>query len=183
MLELSQSIHSIKMKEYKSYQHNPPHLFIDNAKYFITVSTLGKHPYLKSENAKWSALNYLIKLLNVYHWELEDWVILDNHVHMMINAPEDSTSLSNVMNNFHRFTANWLSKHKIKRIGEKYFHNCWDTCITYEKLYFARLNLYMDESCKTWFCGIAGEMELWKLLLSFSKRSRRNRKACEKISI
>ena len=37
------------MDKYKTYIHNPPHLFIDNAKYFVTASTLGKHPYLKTD--------------------------------------------------------------------------------------------------------------------------------------
>ncbi|HEX37516.1 MAG TPA: hypothetical protein ENG70_01455 [Candidatus Cloacimonetes bacterium] len=141
---MTKTMHSkkrIKMEEtYKTYQHNPPHLFIPNAKYFVTSSTLGKYPYLKSEEAKWAALHYLIKSLDYFNWELEDWVILDNHIHIMINAPEDSTTLSQLFNNFHRFTANWLSKHHIKKLKEKYFHNYWDTCITYERSYFTRLH-------------------------------------------
>jgi len=129
------------MKEdYKKYQHNPPHLFIPNAKYFVTSSTLGKYPYLRSDDAKWATLHYLKKSLEYFNWELEDWVILDNHIHIMINAPEDSTTLSQLFKNFHRFTANWLSKHNIRKVREKYFHNFWDTCITYENSYFSRLH-------------------------------------------
>ena len=144
---------------YRKYQHNPPHLFITNAKYFVTSSTLGKYPYLQSEEAKQAALHYLTTSLNYFNWELEDWVILDNHIHIMINAPEDSTTLSQLVNNFHRFTANWLSKHNIKKVQDKYFHNYWDTCITFEKSYFSRLHYIWYNPVKH---GYVGSPEKWK---------------------
>ncbi len=147
----------MKIKKYKI--HNPPHLFIPNSKYFITVSTLGHHPYLETEEAKWATLEYLTKSLEVHHWELEDWVILDNHIHIMINAPDNAKSLSNVMNNFHKFTANWLSRNGIKKVEEKYFHNYWDKCITYEKSYFARLNYIWMNPVKH---GYVDSPEKWK---------------------
>ena len=144
---------------YKKYQHNPPHLFISNAKYFITASTLGKYRYLKSDAAKCAAYDYLTKSLDYFNWELEDWVILDNHIHIMVNAPEESATLSELMNNFHRFTANWLSKHNIRKVKEKYFHNYWDTCITFEKSYFTRLNYIWFNPVKH---GYVDSPEKWK---------------------
>lgn len=128
------------MEHRKYKKHNPPHLFIKNAKYFITASTLGRHSYLELDEAKRAVFKYLTKSLEQYNWELEDWVILNNHIHMMVNAPENAETLSDVMNNFHKFTANWLSRNGIKKKEEKYFHNYWDTCISYENSYFARLN-------------------------------------------
>lgn len=128
------------MEKYIEYIHNPPHLFKPNAKYFITSSTLDRYPYLKTDSAKDAALNYLTKSLEHYEWKLEDWVILDNHIHIMTSAPTKAETLSKVMKNFHRFTANWLSKNNVKKVKEKYFHNYWDTCITYENSYYARIN-------------------------------------------
>ncbi len=130
-----------------------------NAKYFITASTLGKHPYLKSDDAKYAAIYYLEKSLEKYNWEMEDWVILDNHIHIMVNAPENALTLSKVMNNFHRFTANWLSKNNIKKIDSKYFHNYWDTCITYDQAYFTRLNYIWYNPVKH---GYVKSPEEWK---------------------
>ena len=77
----------------------------------------------------------------------------------MINAPEDSTTLSQLVNNFHRFTTNWLSKHNIKKVQDKYFHNYWDTCITYEKSYFSRLHYIWYNPVKH---GYVGSPEKWK---------------------
>ncbi len=145
--------------EYKKYKNNPPHLFIENAKYFITASTLGKYPYLKSDDAKWAAIDYLSTSLEAYDWTMEDWVILDNHIHIMVNAPDDAKTLSKVMNNFHRFTANWLSKNNIKKIDGKYFHNYWDTCITYDNSYFTRINYIWYNPVKH---GYVETPEEWK---------------------
>ncbi|MBN2829473.1 MAG: transposase [Candidatus Cloacimonetes bacterium] len=133
---------------YKEYKHNPPHLFVPDAKYFITVSTLGRHRYLKSDSTKDATLAYLIQSIQHFNWNLADWVILDNHLHFMATAPENVKTLSDLMHNLTRFTANWLSSHNIPRIESKYFHNYWDTCITYEKSYFCRLNYIWNNPVK-----------------------------------
>lgn len=168
--------------EYKIYAHNPPHLFVPNAKYFVTASTLGRYRYLKSEEAKWAALKYLTKSLDHYKWKMEDWVILDNHIHIMVNAPNDALTLQNVMRNFHRFTANWLSKHKIKRIEEKYFHNYRDTSINYENSYFSRLNYIWFNPVKH---GYVESPEQWKFgsyYFRFKKESEEMKEQMKKYS-
>ncbi|MCF7885823.1 MAG: transposase [Candidatus Marinimicrobia bacterium] len=160
---------------YKTYQHNPPHLFRSNAKYFITGATYKKVHYLESNKAKKIFLKYLFKSFNHYNWQIEDWVVLDNHYHLMANAPKNADSLSQVINNLHRFASGALNKY-FPNIGQnmdctdcvsvklksdlinkthhpssstqsmhsknkpKKFHNYWDTCITYERSYFARLH-------------------------------------------
>lgn len=147
------------MAEHKTYIHNPPHLFVKNAKYFITSSTLGKYLYYKTDSSKRAILNYLTKSLRHHFWELEDWVILDNHIHFIANAPEKAATLTDVMCNFHRFSANWLAKNGIRKKAEKYFHNYWDTCLTYERSYFARLNYIWYNPVKH---GYVNSPEEWK---------------------
>ncbi len=133
---------------YKEYKHNPPHLFLADTKYFITTSTLGRYKYLGTKEAKDAILHYLVKTINHFNWILEDWVILDNHLHLMMTAPEDATNLPELMHNITRFSANWLSKHGVKKIERQYFHNYWDTCITYERSYYCRLNYIWNNPVK-----------------------------------
>ncbi len=126
---------------YKVYQHNPPHLFIPNAKYFITGATYLKKDFLASENGKIKLLDSIKKGGEKYLWILEDWVILDNHYHLMLNAPDKANTLSKMFNEVHKFTAIWLKKNFLELREEKrIFYNYWDSCITYEKSYFTRLN-------------------------------------------
>ena len=46
---------------FKKYEHNPPHLFVSNAKFFITASTYEKHPYFKTDESKEALQKYLFK--------------------------------------------------------------------------------------------------------------------------
>ena len=156
----TQSMQSKKREViYKEYKHNPPHLFRAGSKYFITSSTLDRHHYLKSDEAKTATLNILEKSFFHFNWKIEDWVILDNHIHIMVEASEHADTLPKVMNNFHKFTANWLSKNGIKKIKNKYFHNYWDTCITYQSSYLARLNYIWFNPVKH---GYVENPEYWK---------------------
>jgi len=152
-------------------------LFRANAKYFITASTLDKYPYLKTDSAKDAALTYLTKSLEHYEWKLEDWVILDNHIHMMTDVQKNAETLSEVMKNFHRFTANWLYRNNIKRIKDKYFHNYWDTCIDYENSYFARINYIWCNPVKH---GYVESPEKWKYS-SYYYRFQTNEEELEEI--
>ena len=95
----------------------------------------------------------------------------------MVDAPEDVETLAEVMKNFHRFTANWLSKNNIKKLAEKYFHNYWDTCITYEKSYFSRINYIRFNPVKH---GYVKRPENWKYG-SFYYRFKANKKEVEAI--
>ena len=150
---LTQSI-TLKFMDLKKYKDNPPHIFISGAKYFITGATYNKIKYFKSIEAKEAIKKYMLKSFSHYSWEIEDWVLLDNHYHVLANAPKSAVSLQNVIKNFHRFSALWIRKN-IKNINcvdaaltqsmhsknkLKIWYNYWDTCITFERSYFARLN-------------------------------------------
>ena len=80
-------------------------------------------------------------------WNIDDWVFLDDHHHLMLESPETEANgpmpktIAEFINNFHRFSALRIrsSYNDLKRI-KNIFYNYWDTCITYERSYFARLN-------------------------------------------
>ena len=131
----------MQVENYKVYTHNPPHLFIPKTKYFITGATYLKKHFLVSEEGKVKLLGSIKTGCEKYCWILEDWVILDNHYHLMMNTSDDVSALSKMFNEIHKFTAIWLKKNFLEFKKEKrIFYNYWDSCITYEKSYWARLN-------------------------------------------
>ncbi len=141
---------------YKSYPHNPPHLFRQNAKYFITGATYLKRRFLSQPECKLHLLHSITKGCKKYDWTLEDWVILDNHYHLMLQSPGSPETMSLLFNEIHKFTAIWLKKNiSILKNKGKIFHNYWDTCITYEKSYFARLNYIYFNPVKHGYVEIA----------------------------
>ena len=151
MYASSQTMHSkrpdsalqkmIMTEIFKKYDHAPPHLFKATATYFITGATYEKRHTLRSDAAKEKTVEYMFKSFAHFGWKIEDWVLLNNHYHLMARAPEDANTLANVINNFHKFSGNWIKKHvPLNPVPEKIWHNYWDTCITYENSYFARIN-------------------------------------------
>ena len=111
-------------------------------------------------NAKNATLEYLFKSFSHFGWNLEDWVLLDNHYHIMAEAPDQAETLSSAINNFHKFSALWIKKH-IQLLDDipKIWYNYWDTCITNEKAYFARLNYIWHNPVKHGYVENAGQ---WK---------------------
>ena len=148
------------METYKTYIHNPPHLFRPEAKYFITASTYRKQHLLTTDSAKEKLLHSIHKGFSDSNWTVEDWVILDNHYHLMVNAPEDPSSLGKIIQDIHKFTAIWM-KQNIQTLTtqRRIWYNYRDTCITYEHSYYARLNYIWHNPVKHDYVEGASE---WK---------------------
>jgi putative transposase len=68
-------------------------------------------------------------------------MVLHNHYHVIAESPDNANSLQGIVRDIHKFTAMWIKKHiqESTRL-EKIWWNYWDTCITYERSYFTRLN-------------------------------------------
>ena len=124
---------------YKIYPHNPPHLFRPNAIYMVTGSILYKKPLIDTPEKKQLICQTLFERAKLLSWELQAWAVLHNHYHFIGVAPENPLSLARLMREFHSITAIQLNKLD-KTPGRQVWQNYWDTCITYEKSYYARLH-------------------------------------------
>jgi putative transposase len=154
---------------YKTYKHNPPHLFRPHAKYFITAAIYRKHHLLRGDDVKHAVLEIMFESFNRHRWRIEEWVLLDNHYHLMADAPEDAMTLSRVINNFHRFSALKIKKNvNPASPSDPVWFNYFDTCITYEKSYFARLNYIWFNPVKH---GYVEKPEEWKFGSYFFKEN------------
>ena len=148
------------MEIYKTYKHNPAHLFRSNVKYFITGATYEKKYHIEEESAKQRLIESISKGFMDYHWKLEDWVILNNHYHLIVEAPGNAETLSGIMRDIHKFTAMWIKKNIISTKNvEKIWWNYWDTCLTFENSYNARLNYLWFNPVKH---GLVDKPEDWK---------------------
>ena len=166
-------------EKYKTYVHTPPHLYRPGAKYFITASTFARARIL-DDKVKEKLLQSLMEACRNYTWELEDWVILDNHYHIMVTSSEDRTNLSAFVNEYHKFTALFIKKNAITTTSlPKIFNNYWDTCITFEKSYYARLNYLYHNPVKHGYVKNA-EDYIWG---SYYHRYRRTKEYVEKLNI
>ena len=125
------------METYKTYPHSPPLLFRENAIYFITASTYKKVHHFESPVAKTFLRDSIFRAFGEAGWTIIDWVVLDNHYHLLANAPESPERLPKIIRDIHRFSATFLRKNELAINGTAHiWHNYWDTCLkTVEAFY------------------------------------------------
>jgi putative transposase len=124
---------------YKTYLHNPPHYFVPNAMYMVTGSILHKQHLLSENKRKEFFLNTLFEKASDFNWDLQAWAILNNHYHFIGKSPENAGTLPKLIQQVHSITAIQINRWD-NISGRRVWHNYWDTCLTYEKSYNARLH-------------------------------------------
>jgi len=124
---------------YRTYPHNPPHLFRPCAIYMVTGGTLYKRPFLNSDEKKAHFCYMLFEQALIYGWEIEAWAVLNNHYHFVAQAPEEAQNLKRFIQALHSGTARFFNRLD-GTPGRRVWYNYWDTCITYETSYLARLH-------------------------------------------
>ena len=124
---------------YINWHHCPAHLFKPGAVYIVTAGTFRKQKYFHTAERLDIVLTKLFEMAARYEWELQAWAVLANHYHFVAQAPESSSNLKQLIQAIHSQTA--------KRIntadhcsGRKVWYQYWDTCLTNESSYLARLH-------------------------------------------
>ena len=124
---------------YKIYPHNPPHYFVPNGMYLVTGSILYKQRLLFDNERKALVLRILLERAARWGWAMEAWSILENHYHFVSQAPDNPQTLEKFVRQTHSKTAVELNKLD-GTPGRKVWYNYWDTCITHETSYLARMH-------------------------------------------
>ena len=130
----------------KTYQHTPAHLLLDDTFYMITGAVYKKRKLLANDKAKESLLNAINYWIDRLNWKLVDWVILDNHYHLMAKSCKGK-DLPKLIQQIHRKSAteiNQINGFKVKPL----WYNYWDTCMRNKKDYFRRLNYILYNPVK-----------------------------------
>ena len=110
----------------------------------VTAGTYGKEHFFIA-NEKLKLLERLIfESLATYKWIPISWAIMSNHYHLILRSPEkDSQNLKNMIKSIHAKSAIELNRFDGKK-GRKIWFDYWDTCLTYENSYYARLKYDMN---------------------------------------
>jgi putative transposase len=79
-----------------------------------------------------------------------------NHYHFIASANEDAVSLRDFLQHLHSDSARELNK--LDRLsGRRVWYNFWDTKLTYERSYLARLNYAHQNAVKHGFVIVANQ--------------------------
>jgi len=104
----------------------------------VTAGTYRKQHLFRSRER----LAYLHDLLLAYAvdfgWQLQAWAVFSNHYHFVAISPPDANSLKLMLSKLHSDSGLKLNSEDAKQ-GRQVWFNYWDTRLTFEKSYLARL--------------------------------------------
>lgn len=109
----------------------------------VTGATYHKEHFFKTESSLDFLQTLLFDLAKKYGWLLEAWAIFSNHYHFLAQSPIDPSNLRKFITHFHASSARYLNKQQDSE-GRKVWHQYWDSQVTYQGSYIARLKYVMD---------------------------------------
>ncbi|HEX4351153.1 MAG TPA: hypothetical protein VH251_12235 [Verrucomicrobiae bacterium] len=132
------------------WPHAPTHQLAERGTYFVTGSTYDKTHHFRGANRLSVLHRGLLKVTKQFGWSLEAWAVFSNHYHFITHSPADATdgsSLRAMLGVLHVKTAGWINKLDNKP-GRQVWFNFWDTRLTHQRSYLARLNYVHQNAVK-----------------------------------
>ncbi len=140
----------------KDWPHAPLHRIDSAGIYMVTGATLHKAK-LFSTDMKLSLLeDNLLTLAKQHMWQLEAWAVFVNHYHFIARGHSDALPLDALLNQLHSDTARKLNDQD-QKAGREVWYNFWDTKLTFERSYLARLNYVHQNAVKHGFVYVANQ--------------------------
>src|SRR6266566_2045290 len=144
------------MSPIKDWPHAPIHRISSDGIYMVTGATLHKkHFFLTAE--KLGALEHeLLTLAKQYKWQLEAWAVFVNHYHFVARGQEKAAPLKKFLQHLHSNSARNINQTDDSP-GRTVWFNFWDTKLTYEHSYLARLNYVHQNAVKHGLVKVASQ--------------------------
>ena len=121
------------------WPHAPEHRLSEAGTYIVTAATFRKQAFF-SDGSKMRMLHSaLLTLSRDHEWTLEAWAVFPNHYHFVARSPANATGLKAFLRELHSRTARALNR-KDAAPGRKIWHDYWETRLTHQRSYLARLN-------------------------------------------
>ena len=123
----------------KPWPHAPVHRLDGLGAYMVTAGTYQKKHHLNASERLDLVERKLFECADEFGWELHAWPVLSNHYHFVARPIGNPHSLRRVTAKLHMTTSKLLNQLD-KTPGRRVWFQCWDSHITFERSYLARLN-------------------------------------------
>lgn len=98
----------------------------------------------------------LLQLAKQLGWQLEAWAVFSNHYHFVAHAQAGTEDLGNFVKRLYGQTANDLNR--LDGLSKRpVWYNFWDTQLTFEQSYLARLNYVHQNPVKHGLVPVANQ--------------------------
>ncbi len=132
------------------WPHAPTHQLSQRGTYFVTGSVYQKAHHFRGAKRLRVLQRGLLTVAEQFGWRLEAWAVFSNHYHFVAHSPldaNDAASLSPMLSLLHVKTAGWLNKLD-DAAARKVWFNYWETRLTHQQSYLARLNYVHQNAVK-----------------------------------
>lgn len=142
----------------KAWPHAPVHRLSSEGIYMITAATLYKRPFFSTPEKLTSLESDILTLAKLYSWQLEAWAVFMNHYHLIARSESEAARLDTYLKHLHSKSAIDVNQED-STPGRQVWYNFWDTRLTYERSYLARLNYVHQNAVKHGLVRLASQYE------------------------
>ena len=121
------------------WPHAPSHQVDHPGAYIVTAATLGHLRLFDAPERLTLLEDTLLGVLQDLGWRLQQWAVFANHYHFVALSPDTDGATGALTRRLHGTTAIALNKLD-GTPGRKVWHDRWDTRLSFERSYLARLN-------------------------------------------
>ena len=144
------------MSPIKDWPHAPIHRISSDGIYMVTGATLHKEHLFPTAEKLDMLERELLTLAKQHKWQLEAWAVFVNHYHFVARGDDKATPLEKFLKHLHSNSARQVNELDASG-GRKVWHNFWETELTYERSYLARLNYVHQNAVKHGLVRVANQ--------------------------
>jgi putative transposase len=141
------------------WPHAPTHQLSAPGTYFVTASTYLKAHHFRGKDRLRVLHRGLLTVAQDFGWQLEAWTVFSNHYHFVAHSPADApdaSNLSDMLSVLHVKTTKWINKLDRMQSRQVWF-NFWETRLTFQRSYLARLNYVHQNPVKHGLVPVANQ--------------------------
>lgn len=149
-----------------TWHHAPRHWSFEAGIYMVTAGTYNRLPHLATPERRDHFQSRLLEIAADFGWKLHAWSILPNHYHFLAATPENPATLPRMLGKLHMQSARELNLCD-NTPGRKVWYQYWESQISYERSYLARLNYVHNNAVKHGLATVAEEYP-WSSAAAFA---------------
>ena len=142
----------------KDWPHAPIHRLGSDGVFIVTGATLYKYRLFFDPSRLDLLEQSLLTLSKTYLWQLEAWAVFSNHYHFVGRGNPEAGNLQTFLKQLHADTARELNELDGSR-GRHVWYNFWETRLTHQTSYLARLNYVHQNPVKHGLVNVANQYE------------------------
>jgi putative transposase len=121
------------------WPHSPIHRLTEAGAYIVTCGTYLKQHHFRGRERLGMLCEAFLGGATKYGWNLQVWAVFSNHYHFVALSSPDASNLRTFLNGLHSQASRAVNQEDGAQ-GRQVWYQYWDTHLTYQRSYFARLS-------------------------------------------